>query len=335
MMNLKTTYLGLKLEHPFMCGASPLADDLEGVLRLEDAGSSAIVLRSLFEEQILAEQIAQEDVDSHDESFGEALSFLPNPSEFRLGADEYLEHIQKIRQRTSVPVIASLNGTSKGGWTRYARLMQDAGAHAIELNVYQVVTDPSQTGETVEKELLELVKSVKQAVKIPVAVKLTPFITSLPNLAEKLDKVPVDGLVLFNRFYQPDIDPENLKTVRTLELSDSSELLLRLHFLMILSGHVKASLAASGGIHSGLDSIKALMSGANAVQLVSALLRFGPERLKKIREEAVRWMEKFEYESVAQMIGSMNLLKCPDPKALERLNYLEILKSWRHVTPAV
>jgi dihydroorotate dehydrogenase (fumarate) len=329
MSDLTTTYLGLKLKHPFMAGACPLADDMDSVMRLEDAGTSAVVLRSLFEEQIIAEQRAQEGVDSHTDSFGEALSFLPNPEEFRLGADDYLEHLTKIKKRVSVPVIASLNGTSKGGWTSYAKRMQEAGADALELNVYTVATDPEQTSAKIEDSIVELAKSVKSTVKIPVAVKLSPFFTSLPNLAARLDKVPVDGFVLFNRFYQPDINPEKLEMDRTLHLSNSSELLLRLHGLSILSGHVKASLAVSGGVHTGIDAVKAMMSGAHAVQVVSALLKNGPAHLKKIREDAGRWMEEHEYESAKQMVGNMNLAKCPDPKALERLNYMEVLKNWR------
>jgi dihydroorotate dehydrogenase (fumarate) len=207
--------------------------------------------------------------------------------------------------------------------------MQEAGADALELNVYNVATDPEKSSAQIEETVVDLVKSVKSAVSIPVAVKLSPFFTSLPHLAARLDKVPVDGLVLFNRFYQPDIDPERLEMDRTLHLSNSSELLLRLHGLSILSGHLKASLAVSGGVHTGVDAVKAMMSGACAVQVVSALLKNGPAHLKKIREDACRWMEEHEYVSVKQMVGNMSLAKCPDPKALERLNYMEVLKSWR------
>lgn len=335
MLDLKTNYLGLELPHPFMAGACPLADDMESVLKLEDAGTSAIVLRSLFEEQIIAEQNAADQLDAHEGSSGEALSYLPNPAEFRLGSEDYLEHIRKIKEKVSIPVIASLNGNSKGGWTRYAKSMEEAGASAIELNLYLVATDPTKSAADVEDEIVELTKTVKESVKIPVAVKLSPFFTSLPHLATRLDKVPVDGLILFNRFYQPDIDAENLKNERTLQLSDSSELLLRLHGLAMLSGRVDASLAVSGGVHTGMDAVKAMMSGANVVQVVSALLHHGPGHLKRIREDATRWMEEHEYESAKQMVGNMSLAKCPDPKALERLNYMEVLKSWRHVTPAV
>ncbi|MFH1263908.1 MAG: dihydroorotate dehydrogenase-like protein [Pseudomonadota bacterium] len=329
MTDLTTTYLGLKLAHPFTVGACPLADDLDTVLRLEDAGASMIGMRSLFEEQIAAEQAEQDAVDRHCDSFGEALSFLPDPAGFKLGPDDYLEQIRKVKGRTKIPVVASLNGTTQGGWTRYAKSMQEAGADALELNFYAVVTDPKATAEKVENDLLELVKSVKKTVRIPVAVKLSPFFTSLPCVAEKLDKIPVDGIVLFNRFYQPDIDVENLKIERSLKLSDSSELLLRLHGLAILSGQVKASLAASGGVHTGLDAVKALMSGAHVVQMVSTLLKNGPQRLKANREEVTRWLDDHEYSSVREMIGSMNLMKCPDPKALERLNYMEVLQGWK------
>ena len=328
-MDLSTTYLGLKLKHPLMPGASPMVDDLDLVKKLEDAGAAAIVMHSLFEEQIVAEQEAARQVDSHAESFAEALSYLPNPSEFRLGPDKYLEQIRKIKKAVGVPLIASLNGTSKGGWIRYAKLMQEAGADALELNTYTVATDPTKRSERIEADILDLVKSVKDTVKIPVSVKLSPFFTSLPNFAAKLSQIPVDGIVLFNRFYQSDIDVNELKIVRSLHLSNSSELLLRLHGLGLLSGRVNGSLAVSGGVHNGIDAIKALMSGAHAVQMVSAILQHGPNRLNVIREELVRWMEENEYESVRQMVGSMSLLKCPDPHAVERLNYMEVLKSWK------
>jgi dihydroorotate dehydrogenase (fumarate) len=329
MIDLKTKYLGLTLKHPLMPGASPLVDDLDQVRKLEDAGASAIVMHSLFEEQILAEQASASKMDAHSDSFGEALSYLPNPAEFKLGPEKYLEQIRKIKEIVSVPVIASLNGISTGGWTRYAGLMQEAGADAVELNVYFVATDPRKTGGMIEAEILELVKSVKQSVKIPVAVKLSPFFTSLPNFAAKLDQIPVDGIVLYNRFYQPDIDVTGLKIVRSLQLSTSNELLLRLHGLALLSGHTKASLAVSGGVHNGLDAIKALMSGACAVQCVSTLLLHGPRKLQMIAEEIVHWMEENEYSSVEQMVGNMSLAKSPDPGAFERLNYMEVLKSWR------
>jgi dihydroorotate dehydrogenase (fumarate) len=328
-MDLSTNYLGLKLKHPLMPGASPMVDDLDLVRKLEDAGASAIVMHSLFEEQIAAEQALHQHVESHGDSFGEALSFLPNPAEFRLGPDKYLEQIRKIKATVGVPVIASLNGVSRGGWTRYAKLMQDAGADALELNMYLVATDPMKTGDTVEAEMINLVRSIKHDLRIPVAVKLSPFFTSLPNFAAHLDLAHADGIILFNRFYQPDIDVTDLKVVRSLRLSDSSELLLRVHGLALLSGRVKASLAVSGGVHTALDAVKTIMSGAHAVQTVSALLQHGPQRLGAILQDLVHWMEENGYSNVSEMVGSMNLTKCPDPKAFERLNYMEVLKSWR------
>ncbi|MFH1017542.1 MAG: dihydroorotate dehydrogenase-like protein [Pseudomonadota bacterium] len=329
MIDLKTNYLGLTLKHPIMPGASPLTEDFDQVKRLEDGGASAIVMHSLFEEQILAEQKAAGELDEHDESFGEALSYLPDPKMFRIGPDAYLEQIRKIKAAVDVPVIASLNGTTWGGWTRYATLMEEAGADALELNVYQVPTDPSQAAAMIEGRLLDLITSVRQRIHIPIAVKLSPFFTSWPNLASRLDEVPVAGLVLFNRFYQPDIDIQELKIERRLQLSTSAELPLRLHGLALLSGRVRASLAASGGVHTGVDVLKALMSGAHAAQVVSELLAKGVERLKTMRQEMLTWMEENEYSSVEQMIGSMNFTKNPDPRAFERLNYMEVLKSWK------
>lgn len=329
-MDLSTTYLGLKLAHPFMPGASPLVDDLGMVKRLEDAGASAIVMHSVFEEQILREGLSTlEAIEGTAESYAEALSYFPKADEFRLGPDQYLEQIRKIKESVSIPVIASLNGSTPAGWIEYAKQIEQAGADALELNVYILATNPWETGETIEQRVLDIARAVKRAVKIPVAVKLSVFYSSLANFAKRLDEIGVDGLVLFNRFYQPDIDIENLEVVPTLHLSDSSELLLRLRWLAILHGNVKASLAVSGGVHTVTDAIKALMTGAQAVQMVSALLRNGPEYLKSIREGVVAWMQEHEYESVAQMIGSMSLQKCADPAAFERANYMRVLQSYR------
>lgn len=329
-MDLRTTYLGLELAHPLMPGASPMADDLDTVRRLEDAGASAIVLHSLFEEQLAGEQLATHAaLEASTESYAESLSFLPSPSDFRLGPEEYLEQIRKIKQAVKVPVIASLNGTSLGGWLAYARMMEEAGADALELNIYQLATDPEESGQMIERRTVSMVRAVTSAVMIPVAVKLSPYYTSVSSLATQLDDAGVDGLVLFNRFYQPDIDVEALEVAPRLRLSDPSELLLRVRWLAILSGRVKASLACSGGVHSGLDAVKAVMAGASGVQLVSTLLHHGPGQLRKTREEMVRWMEDHEYESVQQMLGSMSLLRCPDPAAFERANYTRILQTWR------
>ncbi|HMB69282.1 MAG TPA: dihydroorotate dehydrogenase-like protein [bacterium] len=329
-MDLSTRYLGLQLPHPFVAGASPLADDLDTVRRLEDAGAAAIVLRSLFEEQITNEQLAAHHaMDWTGESFPEATSFIPDPHEFALGPEEYLEHIRKVREATDLRVFASLNGTTPGGWLDYAELMEEAGAHALELNVYQVATDPGRSAADLEADILSMVHTVGQAVDIPVAVKLSPFHTAMAHFARQLDQAGAKGLVLFNRFYQPDIDTDELDVVPALHLSDSTELLLRLRWLAILSGRVVASLAVTGGVHTPIDAIKAIMAGAHTVQMVSALLRNGPDHLRTVQEGVRRWLIEREYESLEQMQGSMGLLRCPDPKAFERGNYMRILQGWR------
>jgi len=332
-MDLSTNYLGFKLPHPFMPGAGPLADNLDGVRQLEDAGASAIVMRSLFEEQLIAEGLAtHESMDGPAESFAEALSYFPTPDEFVLGPDEYLEQIRKIKQAVRVPVIASLNGATLGGWLDYAKQMQQAGADALELNIYYVATDMDEPGDAVVQRTVDMVAAVKKAVTIPVAVKLSPFYSSLANVAKQLDAVKVDGMVLFNRFYQPDIDVENLEVESSLTLSHSGALLMRLRWLAILSGRVHASLAVTGGVHTCLDAVKAIMCGAQAVQMVSALLENGPQQLAMLRNEVSQWLQEHEYESLKQMQGSMSLLKCPNPKAFERANYAHILQSWGRST---
>jgi len=330
-MDLSTRYLGFDLPHPLMPGASPLSDDLDAVRRLEDAGAAAIVMHSLFEEQIEQEQIlAFEATESHAHSFHEATSFLPPADAFSLGPGEYLEQIRRIKEAVRVPVIASLNGASLGGWLRYAELMQQAGADALELNVYTLATRAEETAETIERRTLEMVASVRQSLTIPLAVKLSPFYTSLANFAARLDDAGPAGMILFNRFYQPDIDVEELEVRRRLQLSDASELPLRLRWLAILSGRTRASLAVTGGVHSVGDAVQALMAGADAVQMVSALLRHGPEHLARVRRELGEWLEQHEYDSLFQLKGSMNLQRCPDPQAYERANYMLMLQSWRN-----
>jgi dihydroorotate dehydrogenase (fumarate) len=330
-MDLSTRYLGLDLSHPLMPGASPMVDDLDTVKRLEDAGASAIVMHSLFEEQIRREQVsAFVHTESHEQSFAEALSYFPSSDAFALGPHEYLEQLRRIKAAVSVPVIASLNGYTLGGWLDYAKLMQEAGADALELNVYQLATDADESGHAVEERTIEMVRAVRGAVKIPLAVKLSPFYTALGAFAQRLDNAAgVDGLVLFNRFYQPDIDIEELQVRRALHLSHSSELPLRLRWLAILSGRVKASLAVSGGVHTVVDVIQSVMTGAHAVQLVSALLQRGPDYLAKLRQELAEWLEEHEYDSLRQMQGSMNLESCPDPRVYERANYMLMLQGWR------
>jgi len=327
--DLSTTYLGLGLSHPLMPGAGPLSDDLDVARRLEDAGASAIVMPSLFEEQIRQDEREALILESHAESFSDAAAYLPNPAIFALAPDEYLEQIQRLRRAVSVPVIASLNGTTPQSWIEYARLIEHAGAHALEVNIYYVPTDPREDAEDVERRTIETAEAVKNAVKIPVAVKLSPFYSAFANFASRLDATGIDGLVLFNRFYQPDFDVEALDVIPTVRLSSSAELLLRLRWLAILSGRTRASLAVTGGVHSALDAVKAVMAGAHAVHMVSALLKRGPEHLRTILTGMREWLEEHGYESLRQMQGSMSLVRSANPGALERSNYMRVLQSWK------
>jgi dihydroorotate dehydrogenase (fumarate) len=330
MMDLGTRYLGMDLPHPLVPGASPLADDLDGVKRLEDAGAAAIVFRSLFEEQIALEQMAEvAHLDAYSESSAEAGSYFPDADAFALGSDQYLELVRRTKDSLGIPVIASLNGTTPGGWIDYARQMAQAGADALELNLYSIATNPETSSAQIERQMIDTVLEVKRAVTIPVAVKLSPFFTGLAHFAREVDSAGADGLILFNRFYQPDIDPEALTAARTLHLSDSSELLLRLHWVAILSGHVQASLAVSGGVHTAVDVVKATMAGAHVTQLVSALLQRGPGHLRAVLHDLTAWLEQHEWHSLAEMRGNMNLFRVPDPEAYERANYMLMLQSWR------
>jgi len=328
-MDLSTSYLGFKLAHPIMPGASPLVDDLDTVRRLEDAGASAIVMHSLFEEQIDHEQLGHlRAVEMHEDAFAEALSYFPRPDDYRLGPDAYLEQVRRIKAAVKVPVIASLNGTSPAGWLEYARLIEQAGADALELNLYYLATSPWETSEQVERRTLEAVKLVKQAVRLPLAVKLSPYFSSLAHFAKQIDEAGANGLVFFNRFYQPDIDVEELEVVPRLQLINPPSLLLRLRWLAIVYGHVRADLACSGGVHTALEALKAIMAGASAVQMVAALLHNGPEYLTKVIGDLRQWLEEHEYDSLRQAVGSMSHQNCPNPQALERANYMRILQSW-------
>ncbi len=328
-MDLSTTYLGIRLKHPLMPGASPLADDLATVRELEDAGASAIVMHSLFEEQIAREQMAAlHHHESHEGAHPEALSYLPQTDVFMLGPDEYLEQLHRIKKAVSVPVIASLNGSTLGGWLGFSRLIQQAGADALELNVYYLPTDPAKCAADVERNVIEMVAAVRAQIEIPLAVKLGPRYTALPHFAVQLADAGAEGLVLFNRFYQADIDIEKLEAERKLRLSTQAELLLRLRWLAVLFGKTEAALAASGGVHETSDVIKAIMAGADAVQTVSVLLKQGPGYLKTLITGLEQWLEEHEYDSLRQMRGSMSLERCPDPKAYERANYIEVLQSW-------
>jgi dihydroorotate dehydrogenase (fumarate) len=329
-MDLSTTYLGLKLPHPIMPGASPMVDHLDLVKRLEDSGAAAIVMHSLFEEQITREQLGMVyHMELRDNTSAEALSYFPQADEFRLGPHQYLEQLRLVKQTVKVPVIASLNGTTAEGWLDYAKLCQQAGANALELNIYHVAADQRESGSSVERRVLDIVRGVKQRVTIPIAVKLAPFYSSISHLAGEIDALGVEGLVLFNRFYQPDIDLQELAVTSTLHLSSSSDLLLRLRWLAVLSGRVKASLAVSGGVHTSADALKSVMAGASGVQVVSSLLMNGPEHIKTIVGGMTRWLEEHEYESLGQARGSLSLERSPNAAAFERANYMRILQTYR------
>ena len=330
-MNMKTTYLGLNLDHPVMSGAGPMGADLDMVRRLEDAGVSAIVMPSMFEEQITREQFGTlYDLEAGSESFAEATSYFARLDDLRLGPEPYLEQIRKVKGAVGVPVIGSLNGSTPSGWLEFARQIQDAGADALELNLYSLPTDPGTAAEGVERSLLDVVRAVKAAVTLPVSVKLSPFFTSLPHFAKALEKAGADGLVLFNRFYQPDLDIEALEVEPSLSLSTPSTLRLRLRWLGTLYGQTALPMAVSGGVHSAEAAIKATMAGATGVQLVSALLQHGPEFLKTLRADLKRWLEDHEYDSLDMMRGSLSLTKCPNPQAFERANYMRVLAGWKH-----
>jgi dihydroorotate dehydrogenase (fumarate) len=328
-MDLSTNYLGMNLPHPLVPGASPLADDLDTVKQLEDAGAAAIVLRSLFEEQIMREQEATEiHRERHDHTFAEAVTYFPSPDSFVLGPEEYLNHLRRVKQSVAIPVIASLNGMTPGGWLSYARLIEQAGADALELNLYHPSTDLETSGAEVERQAAEMLREVKRGLSIPVAVKLSPFFTAFAHFALQLDAAGADGLVLFNRFYEVDIDIKDLEVLRSLQLSDSSELLLRLRALAALSGRAKASLAVTGGVHSAVDVVKATMAGAHVTQMVSALLKNGPGHIRKVRADLEAWMEENEWSSLSQMRGNMSQGRVPNPNVYGRANYMLMLQSW-------
>ena len=324
-MDLRTRYLGLELPHPLMTGASPLVDDLDVVRRLEDAGTAAIVMHSLFEEQIAggAEPGHQA------EPAGAPALPPPEPTDYRLGPDRYLSQLLAVKQAVAVPVIASLNGTTLGYWLEAAKLLEQAGADAIELNVYRLATDPRLTAEEVEFEALEMVRAVRAVVSVPLAVKLSPFYTSLAHFADRLAGAGADALVLFNRLYQPDYDLEKLQVDGTLHLSEPSELLLRLRWLAILHGRVPMALAASGGVASAADVVKSLMAGADVVQVVSCLMREGPAALARLRAGLESWLAAHGHDSLDDLRGILSLARCPDPSVYERANYTHLLQNWR------
>ncbi len=325
-MDLRTTYLGKQLPHPLIVGAGPLGDDLDRVKALEDAGASMLVLRSLYEEEITGEQMDEFlQVESHAGSFAEADSYAPEPL-LALGPDEYLEHLRRVKAAVGIPVIASLNGVTPSGWTSFARLLEDAGADGLELHIYHAASDMTMSAADVERQAVEIVREVKRSLKIPVAVKLAPLLTAFAHFARQLDEVGTDGLVLFTRFHRIDIDVKELDVIRTLPLSDSSELPLRLRGTAALSGRVKASLAITGGIHTAVDVIKATMAGAHATQMVSALLRNGPSHIPHVLRDLKAWMEEHEWSSLTEMRGNMSLQRIPDPAAYERANFRMALR---------
>jgi dihydroorotate dehydrogenase (fumarate) len=335
MLDLTTRYLGLNLRTPLVVSASPLSQEIDGIRQLEDVGASAIVLYSLFEEQLRQESLELDFYLSEGtESFAESLSYFPASSEFHLGPDDYLEHIRHAKAAVKIPVIASLNGSSVGGWIQYATQIQEAGADALECNIYWIVTDPDMTSAEVEQHYLDILQAVKSAVTIPVAVKVSPFFSNFANMAKRLAAAGADGLVLFNRFYQPDIDLETLDLNPNVLLSTPQAMRLPLTWIGILSGQVKASLAATSGIHGSEDVIKLLMVGANATMLCSTLLRNGINHLRSIEQGVRQWMEAHEYESVQQMQGSMSQKNCPDPSAFERAQYMRAVKGIQHVAVA-
>jgi dihydroorotate dehydrogenase (fumarate) len=329
-MNLTTTYLGLKLNNPLVVGASPFCDNVSVARQLQDAGAAAIVMRSLFEEQIEAEQRALvHHLEGTAESSAEATSYFPGYSEYQLTPDHYLRQLGELKRTLSIPVIASLNGCRPGGWTDYARRFEAAGADAVELNLYQLVTDPAIPGDQVEADMLETVASVVHAVKVPVAVKLSPFHTSPANFVAELENVGAAGVVVFNRFYQPDFNIEELEVQPQLRLSDPSELLLRLRWLAILSPHMRGTLAVSGGVHTSEDIVKALLAGAHGVQMVSVLLRNGPRILTTLLSGLRHWLTEHGYQTIDEVRGAMNHARSAEPAAFERANYIRILQSWR------
>jgi dihydroorotate dehydrogenase (fumarate) len=333
MLDLTTRYLGLNLRTPLVASASPLSQEIASIRQLEDAGASAVVLYSLFEEQLRQESLELDFyLNEGTESFAESLSYFPESSEYNLGPDEYLEHIRKAKAAVNVPIIASLNGSSVGGWIQYATQIEEAGADALECNVYWIVADPNTTSAEVEQHYIDILEAVKTAVHIPVAIKVSPFFSNFANMAKRLDAAGADALVLFNRFYQPDIDLETLELTPRVLLSTPQAMRLPLTWIGILHGKVKANLAATSGIHGAEDVIKLLMVGADVTMLCSTLLRNGVNHLRSIEQGVRQWMESHEYESVQQMKGSMSQLRCSDPSAFERAQYMRAVKSIEHVT---
>jgi dihydroorotate dehydrogenase (fumarate) len=329
-MNLTTNYLGLLLKNPLVASSSPLSHNVDSICRLEEAGAAAVVMYSLFEEQITFDSYY---LDFHltqgTNNYAESVSYFPDMQHYNVGPDEYLNLIRQAKQAVDIPIIGSLNGTSLGGWTDYATLIEDAGADALELNIYYLPTSPEITGGEVESLYLDVLSAVKSVVSIPVAVKLSPFFSSTAYMARRLADVGANGLVLFNRFYQPDFDLENLEVAPRLVLSNSDDLRLPLRWIAILYGRVAADLAVTSGIHNAEDIVKGLMAGAKVTMMASELLQRGVRRISQVLNDLVTWMHDHEYQSVAQMIGAMSQQHCAEPAAFERANYMKMLQSYR------
>lgn len=328
-MNLSTTYLGLNLRSPLVPSASPLSEDVDSIRQMEDNGAAAVVLYSLFEEQLRQDSAElQQHLEHGTFSSPEALTYFPEPEEFRLGPEEYLQHIAKAKNAVRIPIIASLNGSTPGGWTQYAKAIQQAGADALELNIYYIPTDLNVTSGQVEQNYLDILKAVKSTVTIPVAVKLSPFFTNFANMAKRLDQAGANGLVLFNRFYQPDIDLESLEVRPNILLSTPMAMRVPLRWIALLYGKLRASLGATSGVHRASDVLKMLMAGADVTMLCSALIRHGVRQISVIERDLVAWMEEHEYTSVAQLKGSLSQKNCADPSAFERAQYMRAISQF-------
>jgi dihydroorotate dehydrogenase (fumarate) len=336
MTDVRTTWLGLELRNPLLVTAcGPLSDEVGKIRRLEDSGAGAVVLYSLFEEQLRLEtHELHHHLTASTDSFSEATSFFPEPTEYRLGPEEYLDHIAAAKRAVRIPIIASLNGATVGGWTSFARQMEQAGADALELNVYSVATDPDLDGARIEEETIEIVRAVRGAIKIPFAVKLSPYYSSLANMARRITEAGADGLVLFNRFYQPDIDVEELEVRPTILLSTALAMRLPMRWIAILYGRVKADFAASCGIHGPVDVVKMVMAGASVAGLCSVLLTRGIEYLRHFERGLAEWMQEHEYPSIERMRGCMSQRRCPDPAAFERAQYMRAITSFEPPAPA-
>jgi dihydroorotate dehydrogenase (fumarate) len=328
MTDITTSYMGLKLKSPLVASPSPLCKKVDNIRKMEDAGAGAVVLHSLFEEQIMIEnQELDRFLTQGSESQSEAMSYFPD-LDYYVGPQEYLDHVSKAKEAVNIPVIGSLNGISTGGWIEYAKLIQDAGADALELNIYYIPTNPDITAQQLEQMYTDLLRDVKSSITIPVAVKLSPYFSSMPNMARQLDRAGANALVLFNRFYQPDLDIENLKVKPNLNLSVSEEMRLRIRWVAILFGNIKADMAITGGVHTASDVAKAIMSGANVAMMTSALLKNGIDHLAKLNSDLSGWMEKHGYESVSKMQGIISQKNVAEPAAFERANYMKVLGSY-------